>query len=179
MQSIVGDSTPLRIVNKYVGDSTPLRIVNQYGDDTLFRFSFGAPGHCVGEQPKCGTVGVLNASKSQDFGLAPGSNYLSVGGGIKAWKDGSVCHTWLSDDTFCDVYPGSVEGECSRLSNATCTKTATSPITYAVSALVDLQCDTLPYETCTQGKSVCCGAGNECIQYQPPIKETKCWPKSK
>ena len=38
-----------------VADSTPLTIINDYDDD-YFRFSFGAPGHCVGESPECGHV---------------------------------------------------------------------------------------------------------------------------
>jgi len=81
-------------------DSTPIRITNQYDDD-LWRFSFGDPGHCVGEKPLCGDVGAVKRGATQTFYLAPGANYLSIGGGIKTTHDGSVCHTWLSDDTFC------------------------------------------------------------------------------
>ena len=152
-------------------DSTPISVTNMYDDD-LFRFSFGAPGHCVGEQPRCGSVGVLNKSATQTFVLAPGANYLSVGGGVKTIRDGSVCHTWLSDDHFCSVYPGSVEGECSRLSNAACSKRGS---TYVLSATIDRTCDTLPYEDCTAA-SRCCGQGNRCIRYQTGLNATKCWP---
>jgi len=156
-------------------DSSPIRIVNRY-DDTVFRFSFGDPGHCVGEAPKCGDVDSVPMNASQTFSLSTGADYLSVGGGIKTTKDGSVCHTWLSDDSFCQVYDGSTGGDCSRLSNATCKRTGANPITYELDAVIDLDCTTLPYETCTAA-SVCCGASNECVQYDPTIAETKCWPR--
>ena len=83
-----------------VSDSTPITVINDYDDD-LFRFSFGNPGHCVGEKPKCGDVDSIKKGVNQTFMLAPGANYLSIGGGIKTTKDGSVCHTFLSDDNFC------------------------------------------------------------------------------
>ena len=57
-----------------------------------------------------------------------------------------MCHTFLSDDTFCDIYDGSRGGDCSRLSNATCTLVGSSPVTYELAATTDLDCDTLPYE---------------------------------
>jgi len=148
------------------------QVTNGYDDD-LYRFSFGAPGHCVGETPKCGDVGAVKKGVTQHFDLAPGSNYLSVGGGIKTTKDGSVCHTWLSDNTFCAIYPGSAEGDCARLTGATCTQP--SPGVYLISATIDRTCDTLPYEDCTSA-SVCCGAANTCKQYDPKVNETKCWP---
>lgn len=154
-------------------DSAPLTIVNEYDDD-LFRFSFGAPGHCVGEQPKCGDVGSIKKGVNTTFALAPGANYLSVGGGIKTTKDGSVCHTWLSDDNFCSIYDGSVDGDCSRLSGATCTRVR--PGVYSLAATIDRVCDTLPYADCTSA-SKCCGAANTCKKYQAGVNETKCWPR--
>ena len=33
-----------------LSNSQPMVVVNMYDDD-LFRFSFGDPGHCVGEAP--------------------------------------------------------------------------------------------------------------------------------
>ena len=111
---------------------------------------------------------------NQTFALAPGANYLSIGGGIKTTHDGSVCHTWLSDDNFCAVYDGSKEADCARLSNAACVKV--SPGVYKLTATIDRKCDTLPYADCTAA-SVCCGAANVCQQYQKGVNETKCWPK--
>ena len=158
------------------GDSTPITVLNMHYDDDFFRFSFGDPGHCVGEWPLCGDVGAIKRGVAQTFTLNAGANYLSVGGGVKTAKDGSVCHTWLSDDSFCAVYPGSTEGDCSRLSGANCTKLAASPIKYALEVTVDRDCDTLPYEDCT-ATSRCCGAANKCVRYDPKVNETKCWPK--
>ena len=157
-----------------LANSQPMVVVNKYDDD-LFRFSFGDPGHCVGEAPKCGDVDVIKKNVSQRFVLAPGADYLSVGGGIKTTKDGSVCQTWLSDNNFCAAYDGSVDGDCARLSNAICTRVGSNPITYELSATIDRYCDTLPYADCTLGTSKCCGT-NACIQFDPTIAETKCWP---
>ena len=153
-------------------DSTPLTLVNGGYDDDLFRFSFGDPGHCVGEDPKCGSVAPVKKGASQHFVLAKGANYLAIGGGIKTQKDGSVCHTFLGDDNTCQVYDGSADADCARLAGATCTRSGS---TLTLNVTVDRKCDTLPYEDCTDA-SICCGAGNKCVQYDPTIKETKCWP---
>ena len=74
----------------------------------------------------------------------------------------------------CAVYDGSKEGDCARLSNATCAKPASG--VYQLTAVIDRKCDTLPYEDCSPS-SVCCGAANVCKQYQKGVNETKCWPK--
>ena len=66
----------LRILLLAVGiaaDSTPITVINNYDDD-LFRFSFGNPGHCVGEKPECGDVDSIKKGVNQTFVLAPGAN---------------------------------------------------------------------------------------------------------
>ena len=63
------------LATRIYADSTPLTVVNGGYDDDLFRFSCGDPGHCVGEDPKCGSVAPVKKGGSQHFVLAKGANY--------------------------------------------------------------------------------------------------------
>lgn len=72
--------------------------------------------------------------------------------------DNTTCVLWRADASNCTVSQVGTTRECARLSAVTCAFDGTSA---TLSAAVDRQCDTLPYEHCQPGASSCCG-GHAC-----------------
>jgi hypothetical protein len=104
----------------------------------------GTPGTCTCEQPQCkggGATGEkLPNGASKSFSAAATCDYYAVGGGIVA-QDGRTCHTWRADYSTCGVYDGHTDGDCARISGATCHVSGT---TTTLTAAIDTTCDTLP-----------------------------------
>ena len=123
----------------------PLTVINAIDADDLYITSTGDPGTCQCESPKCGAPGAgtrLKHGDSKKFGPAGGCYYFAIGGGIKASGDGMICRTWRADHKGCNVYPGSTDGNCSRILSVPCSVSGNS---VTLNATVDRACTSLPY----------------------------------
>ena len=101
----------------------PLTVVNGINADDLYNITTGDPGTCQCESPKCGAPGAgtrIMHGESKKFGPAGGCYYFALGGGIKASGDGMICRTWRADSKGCNIYPGSTDGNCSRILTTPC-----------------------------------------------------------
>ena len=101
----------------------PLTVVNGIDADDLYNITTGDPGTCQCESPKCGAPGAgtrIMHGESKKFGPAGGCYYFALGGGIKASGDGMICRTWRADSKGCNIYPGSTDGNCSRILTTPC-----------------------------------------------------------
>ena len=124
--------------------------------DDMYKVSLGDPGVCSCETPKC--VGAqLPFKHAVPYRPGPGCYYYAVGGGITAIAGGhNLCHTWRADYKSCAVFPGSTDGNCSRLTDVKCSMTGTRA---TITGKVDRNCTKLPYEDC--------GTGDTCAP--PPL----------
>ena len=154
----------------------PLTVVNAIDADDLYNITTGDPGTCQCESPKCGAPGAgtrIMHGESKKFGPAGGCYYFALGGGIKASGDGMICRTWRADSKGCNIYPGSTDGNCSRILTTPCS-VAGGVVT--LNATIDRACTTLPYKTCTDS-DICCG-GSTCQLVAPGSPEKQCRPKT-
>ena len=167
----------LTLSDSPVAAAPPLTVTNSIDGDVFFNVTTGTPGTCTCESPACQGGGAtghrLMKGDSQSFKAAPTCQYYAVGGGIVA-KDGRTCHTWRADFNSCGVYDGHTDGECARISNATCHVIGTAT---TLLATVDSKCDALPYAQCQLGTSKCCGP-NVCAPSKPGSSYLMCQPST-
>merc|ERR1712137_1009940 len=112
----------------------------------MYKVSVGDPGVCSCESPKC-AGSKLMYNHVENFKPAGGCYYYAVGGGITA-GDGHMCNTWRADYKSCAVFPGSTDGNCSRLYDLQCSMQGTAT---TITGKVDRNCTILPYEDCHAG----------------------------
>jgi len=136
---------PMAVVNGIIG----------FPGAELFNVTIGAPGSCDCMSHGCDGHTI---NGTEHYHGDQGCYYYAVGGGIIDGVHGTPCHTWRADYKSCDVYPGSTEGPCGRIVNASCTVDTT---TTTITASIDMKCDTYNYEVCV-ASSLCCG-GFKCL----------------
>ena len=150
-----------------------IKLTDAIDGDDLFRVTLGTPGSCSCEAPTCGGAQMFHGDSRAFHGGSGCTDYYNIGGGITAQQDGEICHTFRADYKSCAVYPGSVNGNCSRLVNASCVMSGTAT---TIVANVDRTCDTLPWRDCNNATSRCCGS-NVCALVNPGVsQERMCQP---
>ena len=160
------------VFSAFAGGPPPaMKISNAADIVERINVTVGSPGSCSCERPSCPNV-ALDVGQTLGFGPDSGCGYYAIGGGLVA-RDGHLCHTWRADFKSCNVYAGSTDGDCARLTaTPTCTMSGT---TATINATIDRKCDTFPWADCN-ATSVCCGA-NECALVDPKSPQMTCQPK--
>jgi hypothetical protein len=163
-----------------------ISVTNAIDGNAFFNITIGQPASaCMCESPSCSGQLLLKGD-IQTFRAAQRCNYYTVGGGITTKESGTLCYTFRLDYKGCQVYPSdafvssfsssAAAGECARLNGATCTMRRSVeaagqwmeyPVVTTLTGDVDRSCNTLPWKTCVDSSSICCGSGWSCRLTNP------------